>query len=208
MRKKIVAVSQRIDYFPDRAEERDALDRRLILFLLQVGLLPIPVPNCLHGKRATGNTFRQGFETWIEQFKPEAFVLSGGNNIGDYPDRDLTETWLLDYARDHHLPALGICRGMQMMAVWAGETLEPAIGHVGTRHRLSGDLSREVNSFHNLVVRNCPSNFRVIARAEDGAIEAIRHRTLPLEGWMWHPEREDNFARADIKRIEALFYSN
>lgn len=47
-------------------------------------------------------------------------LLSGGNDIGKIDERDKTERRLLDYASDRALPALGLCRGMQMMALWAG----------------------------------------------------------------------------------------
>ena len=40
---------------------------------------------------------------------------------------------------------------------------------------------------------------------EDGFIEAIAHRYLPWEGWMWHPERETPFLEQDTRRIKALF---
>ena len=40
---------------------------------------------------------------------------------------------------------------------------------------------------------------------EHGVIEAIRHATLPWEGWMWHPEREPVLHRQDIERLKALF---
>ena len=42
---KIVAVSQRVDVYPDRNERRDALDQRLITFLSVAGFVPVPVPN-------------------------------------------------------------------------------------------------------------------------------------------------------------------
>jgi putative glutamine amidotransferase len=45
----------------------------------------------------------------------------------------------------------------------------------------------------------------VIARSEDGSIEAIRHTSLLWEGWMWHPEREETFASHDIRRLKMLF---
>ena len=44
---KVVALSQRVDVFPERGESRDAIDQRLISFLLDAGFLPVPVPNGL-----------------------------------------------------------------------------------------------------------------------------------------------------------------
>lgn len=92
-----------------------------------------------------------------------------------------------------------------MMADWAGVDLHPVERHVRTRHRLSGEVSGEVNSYHNFSLANCPSEFKVLARSEDGEIEAIRHQSLAWEGWMWHPEREENFATRDLQRVKDLF---
>jgi putative glutamine amidotransferase len=94
---------------------------------------------------------------------------------------------------------------MQMMAHWAGTGLHPVQGHVKTRHLLVGEITGEVNSYHGFTLAACPTDFEVLARSEDGAIEGIRHQSLPWEGWMWHPEREPNFSEHDIQRLKALF---
>lgn len=108
------------------------------------------------------------------------------------------------------MPALGICRGLQMMAVWAGVDLVRKEGHVGSRHQLvlpagNDEWPATVNSYHNWGLASCPAGFEIAARAEDGSIEAIRHIELPWEGWMWHPEREVQFFPQDIKRLKRLF---
>ena len=205
-----VAVSQRVDVWADRGERRDALDQRLSRWLMAAGCIPVPVPNALSTPLMAGQD--EEWQGWLRAVKPDAVLLSGGNDIGEAPERDNTEHRLLDYARDRALPALGICRGMQMMAVWAGGSLAPVSGHVRTRHRLQttanmGAWPDEVNSFHNFSLAECPGGFVVTARAEDGAIEAIRHETLPWEGWMWHPEREPQFGSADVMRFRALLDS-
>lgn len=202
---KIVAVSQRVDHYPDRNERRDALDQRLITFLLVAGFIPVPVPNGLYKAMPDGRSDHEALDAWLAAAKPQAFVLSGGNDIGQCRERDLTEGWLLDQASQHQRPLLGICRGMQMMAHWAGVDLCSVQGHVGTRHRLSGEIAGEVNSYHGFSLVTCPVGFAVLAKSEDGEIEAIRHQSLPWEGWMWHPEREENFAARDVQRIKVLF---
>lgn len=191
---KVVAVSQRVDEYLEYEEVRDTLDQRLALFLAAAGGLCVPVPNRLGA----------GLNDWLTALKPAAIVLSGGNNLSQCAARDITEYSLLDYAKQHRLPVLGICRGMQMMAHWAGTGLCPVQGHVRTRHHLSGKITGEANSYHGFSVTDCPSGFEVLARSEDGEIEAIRHESLPWEGWMWHPERENTFATRDIQRLKAL----
>ena len=204
-----VAVSQRIDVLPARRERRDALDQRLITLLLTAGLLPVPVPNCLFSPGGSGVPGNQ-FDTWIEAERPAGVVLSGGNDVGEHEERDRTEAALLAYAQNHRRPVLGICRGMQMMGMLAGGRLVPVEGHVSMRHRITaieghGGWPDEVNSFHNFALADCPPGFHVTARTADGVIEAIRHESLPWEGWMWHPEREDHFLAVDIRRLQAMF---
>lgn len=202
---KIVAVSQRVSVYPDRNERRDALDQRLITFLSVAGFVPVPVPNVLYVPTPEGTLSINNLNVWLERVYPEAIVLSGGDDIGTCRERDMTEDRLLDYARRRGLPMLGVCRGAQMMGVWAGAGLKAVLGHVYTHHQLTGEISGEANSYHNYALDECPPDFMVLARSEDGQIEAIRHEKLPWEGWMWHPEREENFNSRDIQRIKALF---
>jgi gamma-glutamyl-gamma-aminobutyrate hydrolase PuuD len=202
---RIVAVSQRIDHYPDRNETRDAIDHRLIALLMLAGYIPVQVPNGLCKILPDGRSDNTGLDLWLAIVKPQAFVLSGGSDIGQSDDRDLTEGFLLQHASRYQKPLLGICRGMQMMAIWAGVDLCPIQGHVRIRHQLSGEIAVEVNSYHNFALASCPVDFEVLATSEDGAIEAIRHKFLAWEGWMWHPEREEYFSSYDLQRIRTLF---
>jgi gamma-glutamyl-gamma-aminobutyrate hydrolase PuuD len=142
---------------------------------------------------------------WLEYMSPHALILSGGNDIGKYEQRDNTERSLLTWAEANRVPVLGICRGMQMMGVWAGTELVSIKGHVRNRHEITGEINKEVNSFHDFALAKCPQNFSVISKSADGVIEAIRHNKYPWEGWMWHPEREKEFDNYDIKRLRKLF---
>lgn len=202
---KVVAVSQRVEVLAERGETRDALDQQLVDFLLASGCLPVPVPNTLCRPVHDSTAAADALHEWLGTLAPQAIVLSGGNDLGEQPKRDMTEARLLEHARANALPVLGVCRGMQMIGHWAGGRLKPVNGHVGTRHRLSGRIVAEVNSYHRLALAACPADFEVLARSEDGEIEAIRHCSLPWEGWMWHPEREPVFAAHDLARLKALF---
>lgn len=199
---KLVAVTQRVDVIPDRNERRDALDQRLVRWLSAAGFHTVLVPNVLGGEAEIG--------AWLDVVKPQAFVFSGGNDVGRIPERDLTERILLNHAARLAQPVLGICRGMQMMAVFSGGQLTTVKGHINARHGLRfsahaqcDNLPTEVNSFHAWALDGCPANFEVLAWAEDGGIEVIRHCFLPWEGWMWHPERD--LPAEDLRRIRWLF---
>ena len=205
----IVAISQRVDEFSEIGEIRDSIDQNLVRWALSCGVLPYPVPNILVNLMAPiiGGTCL--LHDWLTALSPDAIILSGGNDIGLVPERDATEMILLEWAAARRLPMLGICRGMQMMAHYAGETLYPVEAHVRQRHRLKSvvqDWPGEVNSYHKWGLIECPLGYEKLAVAPDGTIEAFRHTELPWEGWMWHPERESEFSAQDVNRLKRLFY--
>ena len=202
---KIVAVSQSVQHNSERNEIRDSLDQRLIQFLLSAGYFPVPVSSALCGIGPSGGPDCKSLAAWLAAVNPDAVVLSGGNDIGQWVNRDITEIMLLDYAQQRQLPLLGICRGMQMIANWAGIGLRTVKGHVGARHMLSGQISRQVNSYHEFSIASCPDGFEILATSEDSEIEAIENKSLGWEGWMWHPEREETLAVEDLERINSLF---
>ena len=122
------------------------------------------------------------------------------------PERDAFELAVLDAAYTNELPTLGICRGLQIINVHAGGTL---LQHVAEHARIDGrrdDLVhdvlidpqttladvygevRKVNSLHHQAADRIGRDLRVVARADDGGIEAIEHTRLPVVAVQWHPE--------------------
>jgi N5-(cytidine 5'-diphosphoramidyl)-L-glutamine hydrolase len=192
-----IGVTMRVLEAQGYDESRDALAQDwpnfLSVALPNAAWMPLP------------NLGENGIRICCEKWGINRLILTGGGDIGISAIRDKTEQDLLKWAEKRAVPVLGICRGMQMMAVSTGVTLSPVAGHVRTRHLLQGDLVHEVNSFHNYGLSECPQGFEVSARAEDGEIEAIYNSELHWEGWMWHPERERPFQSADIERLQRLF---
>lgn len=188
---RTILVSQRVEIIKNYDERRDCLDQRWCGFLLRCGLLPVPVMNC-----------GQDMEALYDLAAPAGILLTGGNDLtaygGDAPERDETECSLIELGIKHDIPVMGVCRGMQMIADHFGGKLRAVSGHVARRHMLSGIMVREVNSYHNLAVAEVPENFEVLARTEDGVVEAIRHTHRRVMAVMWHPERETPYQAGDI----------
>lgn len=193
---KRIAISQRVEVNRDYGERRDALDQAWSALLGQVGALALPVPNT-----------PDYLDAWLEQARPQGIVLSGGNDPAGTPgatgvaaERDATEQRLLDHARAHNLPVLGVCRGAQYMNLYCGGRLSRLDGHVAQRHAVRivpGTLPalmglNQVNSFHNagIAPADLGDALQVAAVAEDDTIEAFIHDIRPWVGILWHPERE------------------
>ena len=129
-------------------------------------------------------------------------------------DRDAWETALLHAADEAGLPTLGVCRGMQLMAVAAGGSLvqhtPDLVGHdghspgadaFGTTEVTTADESLlrtlvgprvEVGCHHHQTVATHPG-FEASAWAADGSLEAME-RPGPrfCLAVQWHPEVRDD----------------
>lgn len=191
-----VIISQRCDEVVERDEVRDALDVRLPSLLWDLGLVPIPMASRI-----------DDYTAYFDAINPEAVILSGGNNIGDFPERDSAEVAAIEYAVFHNLPVLGICRGMQMLNYYQGGNIRPVTSHVATRHEIHGPLvgttRREVNSFHDVgfLEVDLGDKLEALAWTKDGVIEALRHQEKAWLGIMWHPERDVPTADEDLRLI-------
>ena len=149
----------------------------------------------------------------------DAFVLTGGDDpctepfgeptharaIRIHPDRQAFETALLQTlaGAKPDTPVLGVCLGMQLMALLAGGRLDQHMPETCPTHAMhweqehAGERGGEgacaprgvVRSKHHQAVAD-PAGMSVVARAPDGIIEAIRDpaRRFYL-GVQWHPER-------------------
>lgn len=125
------------------------------------------------------------------------------------PTRDLPELLLTRLAFNRQIPILGICRGVQTMAIALGGNLvqdlktplkhgqdaprseathSVTITEGSTLYALYGQETF-VNSFHHQAVKDCGSHLHVVATAPDGVIEAVEStEQKALMGVQWHPE--------------------
>jgi putative glutamine amidotransferase len=153
----------------------------------------------------------------------DGLVLAGGADLGpelydappepltdSRPRRDSAEMLLTRAALDADLPILGVCRGMQLLAVAAGGRLHqhlpdvlghekhrPAPGVYGSQQARFAGGSRiaalvggdvEIDCYHHQGVADA-GTLTVTGRTEDGLAEAVEDpaRRFVL-GVQWHPE--------------------
>ncbi len=64
-----------------------------------------------------------------------AMIFTGGPDLGDNHERDTREHTLFCRCREQHIPMLGICRGMQVVAHWMGAELVQDLGELNSVHR-------------------------------------------------------------------------
>ncbi len=125
-------------------------------------------------------------------------------------ERDLAELMLVRLAFNRQIPMLGICRGIQTLAIALGgkveQDIEQQVKHSqdadrsepthsvclvkgSTLYNIYGSERIMVNSFHHQAVSQPGKRFRVIARSADNIIEAIESSEYKsILGVQWHPE--------------------
>ncbi|TYZ30070.1 hypothetical protein FZ041_03320 [Selenomonas caprae] len=196
---KKVLYTQRVEVIDAYNERRDCVDQRIPEYIFACGYLPISVPNNW-----------EIVEQIVDNVDPDGIVLVGGNSLvkygGDAPERDDTDRKLIDLSVKRQIPLYGFCRGMQSILDYFGNNLVKVDGHVAKYHTITGiEDSIEVNSYHNEACLKLDGNELVaVMRADDGVIEKIRHKSLPIIGTMWHPEREKSFRKNDINLLKTL----
>lgn len=211
---------------------REYLHENYVEAVALAGGLPILLPNLLASVEAL--TLCDGLLlTGGGDFDPQAFgAADGGTDWSDVSlARDAVELALMRVADQSGIPVLGICRGIQALAIGFGgsviQDLATALPNGPIRHsrsqarrhaahaiavvpgtlteRVLGVTHLEVNSFHHQAVDRVPSGWIVSARADDQVIEAIERpgSTFRL-GVQWHPE---NLIRDDepSRRLFAAF---
>ena len=162
----------------------------------------------------------------------DALLLSGGGDYnplycGEQPlprlgginsERDLPELLITRLAYNRQMPMLGICRGIQTLAMALGGHVAQDISSVATvKHSqdavrtepthtidivpssqlydIYNKVKLSVNSFHHQALSDCGPHFRVVAKASDDIIEAIEsNEHKSIIGVQWHPECLDNGA--------------
>lgn len=156
--------------------------------------------------RLDGLIIAGGADVDPDRYATEAHPTTGAPRR----DRDAWELALLDAAAESSIPVLGICRGMQVMAVHAGGALDQHVpdlvehdehspggdvyGRTGIKVAEGSKLSTLITGtppvacHHHQSVRVHPG-FEAVAWAEDGLLEAMEDPAHPFRvAVQWHPE--------------------
>jgi putative glutamine amidotransferase len=203
MKKTKIGISLRIMKASNYNENRDALSHDWSLFFEKLNFIPILIPNKI-----------TNVSEFLDEVDIDGLILSGGDNIGDFPERDSTEKSILDYGIKRKLPIFGVCRGMQMINNYFGGTIITTSNqkHVNTshgvniinssKHKILESKPIEVNSFHNNIIDSSilGQDLEPFALSNDDTIEGFYHKSLPIVGVMWHPERSQNEINQEILR--------
>lgn len=120
---------------------------------------------------------------------------------------DITQLQALDLFVKRKCPVLGICKGMQIINVFFGGTINQHIKESDRHAWDNGDkihptnalpdsyLARlygehfSTNSAHHQALATLGRDLKIIQTADDHIIEGIVHNSLPIIGVQWHPER-------------------
>ncbi|MDH3606383.1 MAG: aminodeoxychorismate/anthranilate synthase component II [Acidimicrobiia bacterium] len=125
---------------------------------------------------------------------PDRLVISPG------PGTPVDTGYSRDYLRELSptIPTLGVCLGHQAIVDVYGGSVEAA---PAPRHGKTSEITHDgegvfvglsnplvATRYHSLAATNVGDDLVVSARSEDGVVQGVRHKTLPIEGVQFHPE--------------------
>lgn len=204
---------------PDTFEPAYTIKANCSSVISRTGGLPVILPiepalsssylDRMDGLIITGGMFDIDPSLYGEPNRQEKLVLK--------KDRTGFEKKLIQGALERDMPLMGICNGMQLLAVILGAKLiqdipgevEACLEHMqeppystpchrvtidadSRLYQLTGESSLNVNSIHHQSVKDLPPAIAATAASQDGVIEAIEvlGKSFCL-GIQWHPEYLD-----------------
>jgi anthranilate synthase/aminodeoxychorismate synthase-like glutamine amidotransferase len=127
----------------------------------------------------------------------DALVVGPGpGNPGQTPQ----VVQLIRAAAQRGMPVFGVCFGLQAIGEAFGARVIhaplPMHGKVSSMTHCATGLfagvpqSLSATRYHSLCLDpdTLPADLEVLARSEDGVVQAVRHRSLPASGVQFHPE--------------------
>ncbi len=127
----------------------------------------------------------------------DALVVGPGpGRPADYP----AMLAVLRSAIERRMPVLGVCLGLEAIGEVLGAKVVhapqlmhgkvSAITHDGSGLFEGVPTPLRATRYHSLCLEGAslPAELRVVATSEDGAVQAIAHRSLPVSAVQFHPE--------------------
>lgn len=122
---------------------------------------------------------------------------------------DTLDKQVVEYAKAHKVPTLGICRGHQSLNTFLGGSL---IQHIDNHTSKKADhevetlpnrllnFDKEIltNSYHHQAVKKLAPGLVEVAKHKDGTNEAFIHEELPIIGIQWHPEKDPDWKESKM----------
>ncbi len=170
----------------------DSFTFNLVQYLGELGADPVVVRN---DDLAPSDAVDQGFDR---------LLVSPG------PGRPEDAGYSIDFIRTlgTEMPTLGVCLGHQAIAVAFGGVVdlapEPRHGKVSPITHDGIGIFRDLPNpfdatrYHSLATVDLPAELLPVAHSEDGVVQGIRHRTLPITGVQFHPESIMTTAGKDL----------
>jgi len=161
----------------------DSFTFNLVQYLGELGADPVVIRN---DALAPGDA--------AERYQPERLVISPG------PGTPEAAGFSVDYVKTlgSRIATLGVCLGHQAIIVAFGGSVEAApeprhgktsaIIHDGKGLYAGVENPFTATRYHSLAAATIPDALEVVARSEDGVVQGVRHKSLPVEGVQFHPE--------------------
>ena len=128
------------------------------------------------------------YQDILDENPDMVFIANGPGDPSDVPETVEVVKSLIG-----KLPMCGICMGHQIISLALGcRTEKLKFGHHGGNHPVKDILNNKVyitSQNHNYVVCDVPEDVEITyVNVNDGTVEGIRHKTLPIQSVQFHPE--------------------
>ncbi len=136
-------------------------------------------------------TVEEALNRFSNRKSPQALILSGGPESVFLDKNDYSL-----FFKNPHLPVLGICYGMQLMAKYFGGVVEKGIQGEYGRAKISfcnealDHFPKSLNVWmsHSDHVTKVPGEFQILMKSENNLVAMIQHQKRPLLAFQFHPE--------------------
>ena len=134
----------------------------------------------------------------LDAVEPDAVVISPGPGT---PGESGVSRATIERFAPRGVPVLGVCLGHQCIGDVFGGIVQRA--SVGPVHGKTSQITHggegifaglpspfTATRYHSLAIEedSVPDDLTITARADDGVIMGVKHRSLPIEGVQFHPE--------------------